>query len=109
MFILWVIKRVGYIDINNFGLSGNGHTDYTLRCCNLGFNSKRPFYDAINSENCIGMIKDNYRCAAPGKTRNFASTFNIRKGHKGKVLERKNRKYVPYREWEYNVLGEKIS
>lgn len=103
-----IIKRVGYIDVKNFGLAGNGHTDYTLRCCNLGFNNRRPFYDAINSELCIGMIRENYRCAASGKTRNFASTYGVRKGHKGKVLERKNRRYIPYAELEYNVFGEPI-
>lgn len=103
-----IIKKVGYIDVKNFGLAGNGHSDYTLRCCDAGFNNRRPFYDAINSENCIGMIKDNYRCAAPGKVRNFASTFGVKKGHKGKVLERKNRGYIPYRELDYNIFGESV-
>lgn len=104
-----VIKRIGYIDVNNFGLAGNGHTDWTLRACNAGFNNRRPFYDAINSESCIGMIRDNYRCAAPGKVRNFASTFGVKKGHKGKVLERKNRGHIPYKELPYNVFGEEIN
>lgn len=103
-----LIKRVGYVDVRNFGLAGNGHTDYTLRCCNLGFNNRRPFYDAINSENCIGMILKNYRCAAPGKARNFAATYGVKKGHKGKVLEEKGRKFIPYRELDYNVYGEPL-
>ena len=103
-----IIKKVGYIDVENFGLSGNGHTDYTLRCCNLGYNNRKPFYDAIDSELYIEMIRDDYHCAATGRVRNFASTFGVKHGHKGRVLEDKNRKYIPYKELEYNVFGEEI-
>lgn len=103
-----IIKKIGYIDVNNFGLAGNGHSDYTLRCCDAGFNSRKPFYDVVDSENYISMIKDNYRGAGDKKERNFASTFNVRHGHKGKVLEIRNRGYIPYRELPYDVFGEEI-
>lgn len=103
-----LIKKIGYIDVENFGLAGNGHSDYTLRACDAGFNNRRPFYDALNSEEYLSMIKNNYRCASSGRVRNLASTFGVKKGHKGKVLEIKNRGYIPYRELPYNVFGEEL-
>ena len=50
-----VLRKVGYIDCELFGYRGQGHLDFSARCCRAGFNSSRNFFDALNSEYYIEM------------------------------------------------------
>ena len=50
-----VIDRVGYFDINRFGVSGLGHIDYSFRCCRAGFNRIDQPLDAKNSHQYLRL------------------------------------------------------
>jgi len=104
------IKKVGYIDVKNFGLSGNGHSDITLRNCRAGYNELNRPWDAYKSEDYIKMILEGYHCAMVGSSKRWeAANFGLPKGHsKWRVMQKNNRIYVPYREFKYNMRFEKI-
>lgn len=50
-----VLDKVGYFDIDNFGKAIYGHWDYSVRCCNAGFNELTKQYDIGGSYNYIEM------------------------------------------------------
>lgn len=104
-----VIKKVGYFDCNDFGLCGNGHQDFTLRCCRAGLNRKRLPWDALNSESYIRMVYEDYRGAGSGKERGKAANIGrngpTKKLKKGKLLQDRSRIYIPYNEVPYDVKG----
>ena len=104
-----VINKVGYFDCVNFGLCGNGHQDFTARCCRAGFNRRRNPWDALGSQNYARMVYEDYSLAGIGKERNKASKIGPngpQKFRKGKLIQDKKRMYVPYNENPYNMRGE---
>lgn len=101
-----VIEKVGFFDLKNMGLWGNGHTDYSARCCRAGFNDRMIFCDAYESENYIKMIDKNYVPSLKGEEINFASVYGMPDGgHKGKTIDDKKRIYIEYNELPYNMHG----
>jgi len=100
-----VIKKVGYFDLQHFGLTGSGHTDYSKRCCQARFNNYDPFFDALNSQNYVGTICDNYIQSCCGEEPGLiekASTYNI-PTYKYNTIARNDRMYVPYNELPYDM------
>ena len=55
-----VIKDVGYFDVDNFGHSGLGHTDYSWRCCRAGYNVEDMLFDVSDSDKYVRLIVDDY-------------------------------------------------
>lgn len=99
-----VIQKVGFFDIDHFNLCGYGHTDYTLRCCRVGFNDINNPYDIANSNNYIELVNENYK-AAPNKYRyTWNSPDRIRK--KRETLK-DDRTYVPYNNPRVRLDGSK--
>lgn len=103
-----VINKVGYFDLNNFGLWGNAHTDYTMRCCNAGFNVYKNVFDAIGSQEYIVMQEENYQSAISEAEKNVARDCQIHPNHRSNILQNNRRVYIPYNEMPYNMNGEKI-
>lgn len=91
-----VIKKVGYMDVENFGFRGVGHIDYTIRCCRAGFNSIHHPFDAINSHYYIRHQKDDeYKSAMNIHIQN-ALESNTETKRKYELLKDENRMYIPF-------------
>lgn len=107
-----VIKKVGYFDCENFGLCGTGHQDFTLRCCRAKLNRIYYPWDALDSQDYIKMVYEDYRGAGSARIRNVAANTGkngpVKKLRKGKMLLNKKRIYVPYNEVPYDFYGNKI-
>ena len=106
-----LIEEIGYIDCINFGVFGNGHTDYALRCGRAGFNRNDACFDLFESEKYISMQDKGYKSAYSGCCENGEYVGNIgvpNLQHKGKTLEDSTRRYITYNESSFNMLGEKI-
>jgi len=88
-----IIKEIGYVDIENFGLCGLGHTDYTYRCARCGFNDNDYIYDIKDSNSYMELIKEGYY-AAPNQNRLKLNTHKILK-KKIEILNMPHRKYIP--------------
>jgi hypothetical protein len=102
-----LVKEVGFFDLKNMGLWGNGHTDFSARCCRAGFNDKHNFCDAYESEKYIKMVEDDYKPSLTGNEINFAAVYGMpNPGHKGMTIDNKSRIYVPYNELPYDIHGE---
>lgn len=52
-----IIKNIGFFDSESFGIRGNGHIDFSKRCCRLKYNNDLYFYDLKNSNKYIDMQK----------------------------------------------------
>lgn len=48
-----LIEKVGYFNTSDFKVRGQSHIEWSIRCCNAGFNDKHCFYDISNSEDYI--------------------------------------------------------
>jgi glycosyltransferase involved in cell wall biosynthesis len=104
-----VIDKVGFFDCNNFGVWGNGHTDYSLRCCRAGFNRGPNLYDFLNSDEYIRMVDSNYTQSLIDQNIGKISNYGIPNlYHKGKSLDEVTRIYVKYNEPKFNMLGDVI-
>lgn len=104
-----VIEKVGYFDLNKFGLWGSAHTDYSFRCCRAGMNSFSGIYDALGSEKYLKMFYQDYIPALKGDEINFAMYYNIPdRGQKGLAIADNNRIFVPYNELPYDMNGKEI-
>lgn len=55
-----LINEVGFMDLQNFGLCGLGHVDYSFRSCRLGFNELENPFDVKHSNEYIILNKNNY-------------------------------------------------
>lgn len=81
-----ILNKIGTFDCKNFGFRGQGHIDYTARCCRLGFNNIEKIYDSLNSNEYIKMQN----------RKNYIDTFS--KNDKDQVISRtdeeKNRKNI---------------
>jgi len=101
-----VISKVGFFDLQNMGLWGSGHTDYSMRCCRAGMNSCKPFWDAYESEKYIAMIDENYKASLTGPEMDFSMYYNIPNlSHKGRTIDNHKRIFVPYNELPYDMKG----
>jgi glycosyltransferase involved in cell wall biosynthesis/GR25 family glycosyltransferase involved in LPS biosynthesis len=62
-----VFRRVGYADETNFPIRGQWHIDYSARCARAGFNQRKSFFDAKNSNDYITLqaLSEDYRCSLP--------------------------------------------
>lgn len=50
-----VLEKIGFMDIENMGLWGVEHLDYSLRCCREGFNHENAFLHPIDCHKYITM------------------------------------------------------
>jgi len=99
-----LIKSVGFIDVENFGLCGLGHVDFSLRCCRSGYNDLNYPFDAKDSNEFIQLNKDNY--ISHNEFRRLWNTEDQLKNKK--QLLRKSRFYVAYNEIPTRMNGTKI-
>lgn len=77
-----VLEDVGYIDRKNFGFRGEGHRDWTVRACRMGYNDEYTLYDARNANNYITLhSKENYI-----KTKDYLSHVLRERRRKGKKV-----------------------
>lgn len=104
-----LIKGVGYFDMENFGVWGNGHTDYSMRCCRSGHNGiANQIYDALDSNAYLQMQDTDYRSSYGGR-RLDSSLVGVPDGrHKGQHLDRNKINYVPYNEIKLDMSGEVV-
>ena len=60
-----LVKNVGFFNETDFKVRGQSHIEWSLRCCNKGYNNKYNFYDVINSNELIKLNfdRDNYTAA----------------------------------------------
>ena len=58
-----LIKNVGFFNETDFKVRGQSHIEWSLRCCNNGYNNKNNFYDIIDSNKIIKLNKKNYTTA----------------------------------------------
>ncbi len=104
-----VLEKVGYYDLLNFGVSGNGHTDYTIRCCRAGFNRNKTLFDLYESSEFIAMQDEGYKCSLYLNTEIDVNLIGVLdKLHKDFTLSIENRIYIPYNECEFNILNELV-
>ncbi len=105
-----VIKEVGYFDMYNFGVWGNGHTDYSKRCCRLGLNGiNGRIFDTLDSEKYIKMQDDGYVTTGGGGKKVDSGGVGVPTGkHKGLLLNSTERGYIPYNEIKLDMLGREV-
>ena len=58
-----LIKNVGFFNETDFKVRGQSHIEWSLRCCNKGYNNKNNFYDILNSNEIIKLNINNYTSA----------------------------------------------
>ncbi len=105
-----IIKEVGYFDMNNFGVWGSGHTDYSKRCCRLGHNGiDGRIFDMLDSEKYVKMQDNGYVTTGGGGKEVDSGLVGVPNGkHKGLFLNVLKRVYVPYNEIELDMLGREV-
>ncbi|MEQ8927624.1 MAG: glycosyltransferase [Fulvivirga sp.] len=92
-----VIKKVGYMDVENFGFRGVGHIDYTLRACRAGFNDFEHPFDVQRSNEYILHQKDDYKSALNIHVQNALEDDTETK-RKYELIKDKTRLYVGFNE-----------
>lgn len=50
-----VLEKIGFIDNNNLGVRGEGHRDFSMRACRLGFNDWYNFFDSKKGNDYIKL------------------------------------------------------
>lgn len=101
-----ILQKVGFFDLLNFGVSGNGHTDYAFRCCRAGFNKEKTLFDAFRSEKYIAMQDENYHQSQITSGEVDINMIGVPdKFHKSRVIGDIRRIYIPYNECKYNMNG----
>ena len=58
-----LIKNVGFFNETDFKVRGQSHIEWSLRCCNNGYNNKNNFYDIIDSNKIIKLNTKKYTSA----------------------------------------------
>ncbi len=103
-----VLRRVGYFDCVNFGISGNGHTDYTIRCCRVNFNNEQTLFDALRSTDYVALpeVYQQSQFSTNGVDVNLIGVPD--KLHKWRTLQNKQRIFISYNQCKFDALGEKI-
>jgi GT2 family glycosyltransferase len=90
-----VLKRVGNFDTDNFGHRGQGHIDFTARCCRLGFNDSKNVWDSINSNIYISMQpRDGYLSTTDGSEKDALSRSKKEKSRKLTVIRQKRGRVI---------------
>lgn len=93
-----IIRKVGFVDTQQFGYTGLGHIDYLARCCRAGFNRHDAPLDVKNSQLYIKLQKGkNYKPAISMDIRNKENnqkTLN----KKLSLIRNPKRMYIPYGE-----------
>lgn len=103
-----VIEKVGFYDLQNFGLCHQGHVDYSVRCALLGFNDPNRIFDIVDSNNYIRLVVEGYRGAISRKARRGTMNGRSQRAHKMRLIKARNRGYVPYNEAKVNMLLEEV-
>jgi glycosyltransferase involved in cell wall biosynthesis len=100
-----VIAQVGYMDVQNFGLWGLEHIDYTWRCCRAGFNQLRSPFDLRQSNEYVTLVdRGRYRSALPDAVvQSLNPPWVLRR--KRRIISQE-RVYVPY-QIQRGVLNER--
>ena len=65
-----LIKNVGFFNETDFKVRGQSHIEWSLRCCNNGYNNKNNFYDIINSNKLV-KLNTKYYTSAISNTKYF--------------------------------------
>lgn len=84
-----ILENVGFFDVNSFGKRGHGHIDFSIRCCNKGYNKSYWFWDVLDSNEFLNFSEASYYCSSTSKN----------------VIERILR--VEQKERQYVLLNEK--
>lgn len=94
-----VLRDVGFFDLQNFGLCGYGHIDYTLRCCRAGYNDPKNVCDLKDSSKYLRLVlqKEGYRSAVNDAARAKATNTQAEMNRKIQVM-RQDRRFVGYNE-----------
>ncbi|QSE98404.1 glycosyltransferase family 2 protein [Fulvivirga lutea] len=92
-----VIKKVGYMDVENFGFRGVGHIDYTLRACRAGFNDINHPFDVQVSNEYITHQNADYKSAMNLHIQN-ALEDDTDTQRKYELIKDQSRIYVGYNE-----------
>tara|TARA_Y100000389_G_scaffold48539_1_gene43815 strand:+ start:839 stop:5740 length:4902 start_codon:yes stop_codon:yes gene_type:complete len=58
-----LIKNVGFFNETDFKVRGQSHIEWSLRCCNKGYNNKTTFYDILDSNQLVKLNTKNYSSA----------------------------------------------
>jgi len=82
-----VVKNAGLFNENDFKVRGQSHLEWSLRCCNKGFNNKNTFYDIVNSNELVKLNTINYESAI-SKSSHIDKVFHFVDKYE---LERRNK------------------
>ncbi len=104
-----VIKNVGYFDMHNLGVWGNGHTDYSIRCCRAGLNGMNGrLFDMLNSQEYIEMQSDGY-VSSYNECKFDSGLIGVPNGkHKSETMCKVKRVFIPYNELNLNMFGQVV-
>jgi glycosyltransferase involved in cell wall biosynthesis len=93
-----VLQKVGYNDETNFPIRGQWHIDYSIRCCRVGFNSAKSFYDAAGSNEYLDLQanRQEYRCSISWGPEYKKTKEPAELARRQAVLEDVARLYIPY-------------
>lgn len=82
-----LLSKVGNFDVENFGFRGQGHIDFTARCCRLGFNDIGSLKDAFNSNYYIRMQpRNNYISTIENSKEDKLSRDAFEKDRKNSII-----------------------
>ena len=79
-----IIEKVGLFNESDFKVRGQSHIEWSLRCCNNGFNHKDTFFDIINSNDLIKLNTVDYASATStshflDKVIHFVDTYELKR------------------------------
>ena len=73
-----ILDEIGYFDIKNFDKAVYGHWDYSIRCCNAGFNKIEEQYDIGGSKSYVEMQgKDGKKYICSPKFKNKCKRYGL--------------------------------
>ena len=91
-----IVNVVGLFNEIDFNVRGQAHIEWSLRCCNAGFNSKKTFFDIKNSNELIYLNIEKYTSSIANtpyfdKVIYFVDKYELKKRNKLlKILFEKN-------------------
>ena len=82
-----LVNNVGFFNEIDFKVRGQSHIEWSLRCCNKGYNNKNNFYDIINSNELIKLNTNNYTSAISNtkyfdKVIHFVDKYELKRRNK---------------------------